>query len=165
MSADAWLRKLLGPTLYLDGVQVAPSSAKWNIITGPGVVLSIEPNASTGRTDITVSADPALGTTISPASIGASQNNYSPTGWSGADFVRLLASSTYNITGLDADVTHPDKLLANVGVNAITLKHNSVSSDGNNRFDLASGSDYVLNPGAVARVIYDAVSLKWRRVG
>lgn len=165
MSADAWLRKLLGPTLYLDGVQVSPSSAKWNIITGPGVVLAIAPNASTGRTDITVSADPALGTTITPATIGANQNNYSPTGWSGADYVRLVASSTYNITGLDKVATHPKKLIANVGLNAITLKHNSGSSDGDNRFDLASGTDYVLNPGAVALVFYDAVSLKWRRVG
>lgn len=165
MSAKTWLRDLLGPTLFLDGAQVSPDSAEWNVITGAGVVLTVQPNASTGRTDLTFAVDTGVGATISPATIGADQNDYSPTGWSSADYVRLLASSTYNITGLDANATHPRKLIANVGINALTLVHGSVSSAAVNRFDLSSGSNYVLNPGACALVVYDAVSQKWRKVG
>jgi len=165
MRARTWLRDLLGPTLFLDGIQVQPDSAEWNIITGAGVVLGVTHNASTERTDLTFSADYGLGVTITDTSISADKNDYSPTGWSGADFVRLLASAPHNITGLDANVTHLKKLVTNVGSNALTFKHNSVSSSGNNRFDLASGVDYVLNPGACVLVVYDAISLKWRKVG
>src|ERR1043166_549911 len=71
---------------------------------------------------------------ISPTSLGSSQNNYSPTSWSGADCVRLTASTPVNITGFDGTASQGRKTLMNIGAtNAITLVANSASSSAGNK--------------------------------
>lgn len=104
----------------------------------------------------------ALTGVISPAALGADQNDYAPTGFSTASVLRLSASiATVNITGLAGGSTGLLKLVMNVGAsNNLVLKNESASSLAANRFD-ATG-DVTLAPSAWTLLWYDGTSSRWR---
>lgn len=101
---------------------------------------------------------------LSPTSIGANQNDYAPTGFASASFVRLTASGAYSITGLAGGANGRAVVLVNIGSNPITLAHENASSTAANRFACPDSVDFYLQPGAVAWVVYDTTSTRWRLV-
>lgn len=96
--------------------------------------------------------------TVSPPSLGADVNNYNPTNHTECGVLRLTASTSVNITGLQSLQSGRLLAIVNIGSNNITLKNGSASSFVNNRFTL--NADIVLQAGAVAIVYYDTNT--WR---
>lgn len=114
-------------------------------------------HASTHQTG---GADAIANVVASPSQITANQNNYDPgTG----DIFRLDANAARDITGIKAAANGAAILLVNIGSNAITLKHQSASSDAANRIVVPWAGDYVLaaDGGAALLVYFTAVS-RWR---
>ncbi len=107
--------------------------------------------------------DAYLSGDISPTSLGADQNNYSPTGLSTASVLRLTSSTAVNITGLAGGADGRILAVLNVGSNDIVLKNASTSSTAANRFDI--GADATLGASQGATLIYDAASSRWRIAG
>jgi hypothetical protein len=99
---------------------------------------------------------------ISPAQITADQNNYNPTGLSGASVLRLASDATRTITGLAGGSDGRSITLVNVGTNVIILAHESASSAAANRFSL--GAPFNLLAAQSVRLWYDAASSRWRMV-
>lgn len=97
---------------------------------------------------------------ITPAVIGASQNDYSPTGLSGASGLRLSSGAAYNITGLAGGSIGRIMALHNVGAYNLTLKDESASSLAANRFALTA--DITLTPDMSLLLQYDSTSSRWR---
>ena len=100
------------------------------------------------------------------ASISASQNNFSPTGLSGADVVNIDAGVTVgnlNITGIDASVflelQGTELVVRYVGIGTLTLSAGDASSLTANRF-LSVGSVFpvVLDNGQTASLRYCTIS-------
>ena len=100
---------------------------------------------------------------ISPASIGANQNNYAPAGHASATVMRLAASAPYSITGLQGGSDGRIVTLMNIGSNAITLTNEDAASTAANRF--LFGSNVALAAGQNFTLIYDSTSQRWRSVG
>ncbi len=109
---------------------------------------------------LSVGGTAALTGDISPASIGANQNNYAPTGLAGASVLRLTASGAYNITGLGGGTDGRIITLVNIGANAITLMDENASSTAANRFALAGNITLAQDQSAV--LLYDATASRWR---
>jgi hypothetical protein len=101
-------------------------------------------------------------TVISPTP-GATENNYTPTGWSSATVVRLNPSAASEITGLSSDVSVQEKRLINISLYEITLAHQATGSLAANRIISVSGG-LVLLPDDVIDVWYDSVTQRWRLV-
>ena len=101
-------------------------------------------------------------TIISPSSIGADQNDWSPTSWSTANLVRITSSAAYNITGLDASATQIVKKLINVGSFNIYLKHQDAGSIAANRMICFTGADIILQPDDSIDIFNDTATGRWR---
>lgn len=104
---------------------------------------------------------------ISPSTITADQDNYTPTGWSTATVVRIARQSAgpgvININGF-GPATVRVKILANItstGSALIGLKHNAAGQTAGNEISGAHG-DFYLSNGDVAIIWYDAVAAKWK---
>lgn len=108
---------------------------------------------------------------ITPPAIGANTNNYQPTNWRTAVFIRLSASAAYDITGFarQSDTGKTDviarKLLVNVGNFDLTLKHNNAGSTNYNRISCPGSVDFVLNSADSVWIHYDTRSGIWRVEG
>lgn len=115
-----------------------------------------------GGENVAVAGTFALSGDISPAQITADQNDYSPTGLSGASVIRITTDSTLRtITGLaggaDGRVVCIDYISGSGG---LKLADDSASSTAANRFDLAA--DVTLTAPCIAVLKYDATSSRWR---
>jgi len=99
-------------------------------------------------------------TTIT-ASVTASNNDYSPAGYTTATgWLRLTSTGTWSITGIVAQTPGDMLLVTNVGTsNKVTLSNNSGSSSAANRMTL--GNDVVLGPSQTQCLVYDSSSV-WR---
>ena len=127
--------------------------------------ITLGTNLSISGTTLNASGGAPSYTIISPASIGANQNNYAPTGWSTSDIVRLTGSGNYDITGLDATATTARKLLWNVDTaDTFTLKHESGSSTAANRIVCPYDIDIPIAPDDAVVIHYDATTARWRAV-
>lgn len=110
-----------------------------------------------------------LAGSISPTTLSADQNDYTPTGWSTSNFVRLITSSvlTRTLTGAGAGSAGEIKILANigaVGVNGVVfLSPEDGSSTAANRF-LATSTGLAINPLGAVAIIYDGTSSRWRAI-
>ena len=103
-------------------------------------------------------------TQISHALASGVNNDVSPTGWAGANMVRLGSSGDASVTGFAA-VTSVDRLvkkLYRTDHSNITLKHGDVASVAANRLIIPGSTDLVLAPGDVVDVSYDLTSMRWR---
>ncbi len=119
--------------------------------------------AQTISAKLSAGQDAYLTGDISPTSLGADQNNYSPTSLSTASVLRLTSSTAVNITGLAGGADGRILAVLNVGSNDIVLKDASASSTAANRFDI--GADVTLAASQGAVLIYDATSSRWRIAG
>lgn len=103
-------------------------------------------------------------TSINHTLASGANNDVSPTGWAGANMVRLDSPAAASITGLVA-VTSVDrrmKKLYNVGSYNITLKHQDTGSTAANRLIIPGATDLVLAPDDVVDVSYDLTTARWR---
>ena len=96
---------------------------------------------------------------VTPATLTADANDYAP---GAGDIYRLSADAARNLTGWTAWNDGTVKLLVNVGVNNITLKHQSASSSASNRFIIQWAGDFVLSPGFSAILYNDATDSRIR---
>lgn len=104
----------------------------------------------------------ALNGVLSPASIGSSQNDYSPAGLATASFLRLTSSGAFNITGLATGISGRIVTIHNIGASNITLVNASASSTAANRF--AFVGDITLAPNGCCTLQYDATTARWRSI-
>lgn len=100
---------------------------------------------------------------ISPAQITANQNDYNPTGLSGAVVLRLNTDASRDITGLQGGSDGRVITIVNVGSNAIVLKAESTSSSAANRFGFEA--DLTLASKASCLLTYDNTASRWRCIG
>lgn len=143
-------------TLYYD-IYADSNGLKFrDRIGGDNVRLTIAP--TTGM----VSANFSWGLTnaVSPASIGANQNDYALGDSGGAAVARLTSSGAFNITGLAGGVAGRVLRIVNIGSNALTLKNEDAGSATANRF--AIGADITLSAGNGVTLWYDNTSTRWR---
>lgn len=108
----------------------------------------------------TITAALLLQGVIDSASLGATQNNYAPTGIATASWIRLTSSVDVDITGLTTGASGRTIALVNIGSFNITLKDESGSSTATNRFAL--NGDIVLSPDTGVIIIYDNTTQRWR---
>lgn len=104
-------------------------------------------------------SDPIPNIVSRPAVLTSNVNNYAH---NNADILILDASANIVITGLAAATDGNVKLIINKSLFTITLDHQDVSSNPENRFLVPFGSDYVLQAGYSITLVYDADSLRWR---
>jgi hypothetical protein len=159
-------------------VTVSGSGATWTINAGAVITADLADGAvtlakTTGlQKSITVSsAAPSGGSSgdlyvqtsasgqVTPATLTADANDYAP---GAGDIYRLSADAARNITGWTAWTDGTVKLLVNVGVNNITLKHQSASSSASNRFIIQWSGDFVIGPGGSAIIFCDATDSRVR---
>lgn len=115
----------------------------------------------------------ALTGIISPTAITTDQNDYAPTGLSGAAIIRisntagLAGGQNLNITGLTGGAAGRLLIIENISTKSsasITLKANSSSSSAANRFGLLT--DVIISPnGGTAWLVYDSTASLWRPIG
>lgn len=100
---------------------------------------------------------------LTPSTISSDQNNYNPTNWSTANFVRLSTNdaATRLLTGASAGATGEMKWLANLGPGVIRLNDEDASSTAANRF-LTPGTSYGIASNGAVGIIYDGTSSRWR---
>ena len=104
------------------------------------------------------------GSTIS-VNINSDENNFTPTNWNEAIFVRITPNHNRIITGFESGNHGDKKIISNLSSNrTITIKHNSGSSDSDNRVLISNNKDYKLRKNGSVIVTYDGISNKWRIV-
>lgn len=102
---------------------------------------------------------------ISPSSLSSDQNNYDPTGLSGASIIRQDASSDVTVTGLAGGAKGRIIFFENIASSSkITLAQSNASSSAANRF-LIGKDNLVLYPDQAAILVYDDTSDRWRVFG
>lgn len=145
-------------------VNAAQTANPLEIQAQDGTVLAyITPNGSVHGASLAMSADIVLSGDITPAAIGAAQNDYAPTGHATAAVFRLSSSADYDITGLAGGADGRAVIIYNVGANKLTLKDENIGSAAGNRFALPA--DLVLDVDNACILQYDATSTRWRLLG
>lgn len=99
---------------------------------------------------------------ISPAQITGNQDDYSPTGVSGASVLRLSTDASRDITGITGGDDGRVLFIFNIGGFNIVLK-NDVTSTAANRFLFPA--DITLAPNEGIGLMYDSTSSRWRCFG
>lgn len=111
--------------------------------------------------DVSFGAAVATPGDISP-SITADQNDWSPTGLSGASAIRLTTDAARTITGMAGGADGRYMAIHNVGSNnAILANEDTGSTTAANRFALPYDKITIL-PSQVVTLRYDATSSRWR---
>ncbi len=100
---------------------------------------------------------------ISPSQITANQNDYNPSGLSGAVILRLNTDASRDITGLQGGADGRVITIVNVGTNPMVLKAESTSSSAANRFGFEA--DLTLASKASCLLAYDNTASRWRCIG
>jgi hypothetical protein len=108
-----------------------------------------------------------LGADITPASIGASQNNYAPTGVGDAAIIRQdVTAAGVSITGLATDGDGRVLIIVNLSAtNSLTLPHESGASTAANRFTCPNAAGVIISPNGAATLLYDTTTARWRITG
>lgn len=154
------------------------SSTAWELYYYDGssdvLIGTINPTAHTWApagtyTDLTLTGDLTIAQTVSftgvlsPSQITSDQNNYAPTGHADASVFRLSTDALRTLTGLAGGAAGRTVEVHNVGSRGLLLTSEDTASSAANRFSLSG--DLLLRSGEAARLYYDGVSSRWRRVG
>lgn len=136
-------------------------SAQMAAYTTKGNTTNATANAA-DMTQVQLATQPYVGSTatITPAQITANQNNYNPSGLSGATVLRLSTDTTRSVTGLQGGTDGRLIQLINVGSFAVQLVDNSGSSSAANVFRFL-GADYYIYPGDAVALRYDNTLTAW----
>ena len=158
-----WLSDIVAPRFFKNGTEHTPRREQIDFVEGAGMTLNF--TDVNGKTTIefvaSTTVDPVI-TRITPPSLGSSQDNYSPTGWSGANTMRLASSVDVDIRGLDSTVTVERKIIYNIGNKTITLKFNDGGQDAGNLIVTPLGADFDLSPGEGMIIEKDPNASAWR---
>lgn len=150
-----------GVSLEDEGTPVTGTPHTTLDFVGAGVTVT---NAGSGEATITIPGGAGgqiiINDVITPAVIGANQNDYSPTGLSTANIVRLSSSLNVDITGLLAQPAGARYYVFNVGSFTIKLKNDNAGSILANRFLFKSDLSIEAKEGIV--IWYDGASSRWR---
>jgi hypothetical protein len=135
------------------------------LFTSGGGLTATADSTITGALD--VSQTVSFSGELSPASIGASQTDYAPTGHADAFLFLLTASGAYTINSLDGGVGGRMVVLFNTGANNITLRHDTAPPTGTDtmRFLCPGSTSYVLAPGSAVTCLYSAGEQRWLVIG
>jgi hypothetical protein len=142
------------------------ASVIWDITNNLLYVCTTTGNAATavwGQVAASITGSLALTSIISPTSLGADQNDYAPTGFSSAFYVRQDSSVAVAITGLAGGGAGRLFEYTNISAFNHTFRDESTASAAANRFDLPA--DLVIVPGYSRLFWYDSISSRWRPVG
>lgn len=133
-----------------------------------GVVSANELIAGTKAFDVLTVVGPERQTGIvSPPTITANQNDYTPANLAIARILRLIADAARSLTGLAAQPNGTRLTLSNItgtAANTITLTHQDAASQPANRFICPGGANFVLNEGDSVDTWYDGTTSRWRVV-
>jgi len=153
-------------------------------VTNPGVgnwteIVDTE-NADTPTFVLGTAADPPIAIPVTNAPIVINpappivgqEDDYNAASdplFASSTLVVVTAAAPQDVTGLDATgviATGIIKKLVNLGVAAITIKHNDagVNSALTNQVLVAGAADLVMNPGAAVDFWYDLAATAWRTV-
>jgi hypothetical protein len=103
---------------------------------------------------------------ISPPQITANQDDYTPTGWSTADIVRLDLDANRDITGFGSVGGNKIKKIFNLKNNlSLNIKKKHAGSLAANRVLCVDNKDYDLKKNGVVVIIYDDLAGAWRVEG
>lgn len=113
--------------------------------------------------------DDAIGTLASAGfseitpSVSTSQNDWSPSSWTGATHVLVNCTGASTITGLSATATQKVKTIVNSSssTNSLTFSHESASSTAANRMQTATGTSVIVAPGQSIRFYYSSSASRW----
>ena len=107
----------------------------------------------------------ALGGVLTPPTLTTNTNNYTPTGISTCNFLRISSTNDVNLTGLKAPSPKTNQVIfvSNVGIANILLQNNNNNSLADNRFYM--NNDRLLNPNEGLILMYDSLSSGWRCFG
>lgn len=106
-----------------------------------------------------------LTTTLSPAALSGTNNDYAPTGHGAAAIFRLTVSSgTPVITGLAGGAEGRVVVLTNIhATNSIDLSHDTGGSSAANRFFFHDAATKTIPPlGGTITLFYDDTTDRWR---
>jgi len=123
--------------------------------------LELTGDASVGYMDL-VRGQLRTSAVISPAQIGANQDDYAPTNLGWSTVLRLSTDASRDITGITGGASGRILFLFNVGGFNIVLK-NDVTSTAANRFLFPA--DITLAPNEGIGIMYDSTSSRWRCFG
>lgn len=141
--------------VQVDGTTWDIPLANVSITTG-GVITVIDTREFCSNSNVM-----DINAILTPASIGASQNDWNPSGYTPTiNVIRIAASVALNLTGLAGGSTGRIMLLVNTSAVTITLVDESGSSIAANRFALLG--NYQLEPDAVVWLWWDTTSQRWR---
>ena len=98
----------------------------------------------------------------SPAQITGNVNDY---GTGSTVIQRVTASGAFSITGFAGGVDGRMIIVTNIGASIITLLHISVASATENRMNLPSAANIILNQNDVAGLFYDGALSRWKAIG
>jgi hypothetical protein len=97
---------------------------------------------------------------LAPPQITADQDNYNPTGLSGASVLRLSSDASRGLTGLAGGSDGRVVAIVNAGSNDVALRDANAASSAANRF--AFGVDVTLTSKQSVVLWYDATDSRWR---
>jgi hypothetical protein len=161
--------------------RITPLFAQWMMavvtllaVANPGVleplavtrISELEVTTSLTATAASSSVGDLRGTVITPSSVSGIVNNWAPTGIATATVISVTPSGGIDLTGIDTGAAGRFLTVRNdggAGFN-ITLYHENVSSDEENRLDLAGDTAWVLrSPGDSITFAY--FGSRWVMVG
>jgi hypothetical protein len=102
---------------------------------------------------------------ISPASIGTTQTNYSPTGFTSCSGIRQASSAPCTINSFAAMSSGCRVLFMNISANSITLLHDDgATGTAANRILCPGSVNCVVTANSCVWLFYDGTSARWRVV-
>lgn len=105
---------------------------------------------------------------LSPATVSSTQDDYGPTNFTGATFVRVTLSGSRTFTGFAKPSEFSgtdDKIVFNTSTtDSMNITHDDSGSSADNRVLTPDGLRFVVPPLSSARLWYDRTTLKWRPV-
>lgn len=163
----------------VDGTDQLNTDRSLDLVAGAGVDLTAIPpdgvqiDVDLSELDLTayvqkatasITGTLALTGDISPTQLAANTDDWAPTGLSGASVIRASTDASRNLTGLTGGADGRVIALANVGAQALVIKHD-VTSTAANRFYCPGNADVTLAANTTVLIQYDSTSSRWRVIG
>lgn len=106
---------------------------------------------------------------ITPSSLAAQADDWSPTGWndtepSKATVIRAAGTAARTITGLAGGAQGRLAIIINAGSYPLTLADESASSTAANRFTLCTSSKEIIFPEQAMLFVYNTTTSRWEEI-